>query len=142
MRPNALSELAQSAAFIESVNNRAGAWARLIGRWDGAVPSPEQFIFSSPWPMSERGFFEENRIKFTRTRPAPSTLRYVLSADSLRKKIIREITVQELPAGACTVRIVADEKFDALAFLHTGFSLPSPREWVRIRAQAHLSNKS
>jgi hypothetical protein len=135
-----LSVHAQEPDFIEKVTVLMGKWASLTAIWNEPEPSVKEFTFSSAYQLNEKGFLAQNHIKFTRTRIDANTIRYVFPPDTLRKKIIKEITVSHVADRPYEVKVVPGAKFNKQEFLETGFVLPDYREWIHISARARLTN--
>jgi len=142
----ALRELMNDAVFIEKVNTMLKGWVTLTGL--GVHDQPCQaglagiktIIFRSPFHFDPSEYCKNRSLKFTLRKSGPGTLCYVLSAESLKKKILGECMAEPESGGYCTVSVTPGPKFIPEEFARTAFKLSAENEWVRTAMTAKFSS--
>jgi len=129
-----LTALASDPAAREAVDHRLGAW----GRWLGLAPegwAPRELRARAPFPFEPDAYLGSLGLKFTRLRAGgPGAYRLELSPLARRKGLLLELAWKQTEDGS-EVQLRPGPKLHLEELLRHTFRLPSPEQWVRVRAR-------
>lgn len=123
------------AQFILDVNKISSGWLTLS---PGSASAPQlSLIMDSEYVFSGDKYLLGLGLKFSILKKDGSVF-YQLSKDSLKKRFIRSLSVQQRGSG-CTVWLNPDSKLDVQDFFRNAFLLPYPEAWVRIKIRCEIT---
>ncbi len=112
----------------------AAGWAAVLGvapeEW-----APETLLAESPHPWAGDPWLDGLHLKYTRHRAGEGAYRYEIQKASLKKGVLRDLTVRT-GGGLTRVEVALGPKFDPAGFARRAFRLPGKNEWVRVRLHA------
>lgn len=138
-----LRERLADADFLADVNGALAEWGELLGEIPADLRPKEEarewdYAFHSPFFPDIDSYAKARGLRFT-LKKAEGRRVYEMSKDSLKKRLIKTLTAEEVPGPQGTgwiVRVGAGSKFSPEDFQREAFAMPSPEEWVRSKAFA------
>lgn len=102
-------------------------------RLDSTAPDRWSLTCISPFAPSADRYFTQSHISATRRKSGDGTYEYELNKQSLRRDVVRGLSVRMLGEGAgCEVQVTTGSRFSLETFMKTAFELADPRDWMRV----------
>ena len=134
-----ISDSLKDAVFLETVNTMLAGRGRLSAIAASDEIEIKTIVFRAPFRFDPSGYCERKSLKFMLRKNGPDISCYVLSKESLKKKIVNECMAERGSDGQYTVTVIPGPKFIPEEFARTAFSLPAENEWVRIAMTANYA---